>query len=317
MSRPEPASTPRQLLDKLTEPTGEILPRDGARILAYLACIRYPEVLVLQGSPLLGLAFSAGRFTPGMLGPGAIFAVASFLLVAHIFSFNDWANIALDSTDPNKSTRVFSVKGITPPGVLGLSLGLLAGSLLLFGFLPQRTFVLAVAIAALGIVYSHPFVNAKGIPVVSSLPHLIGGTLHFLLGYSAFSSIDGRGVLIALFFAFTFTAGHLNQEVRDHDGDRPSGVRTNAVAFGKRAAFLAGLCVFTLAYADLLFLAYSDVVPRVVGVLPLALYPVHVSWSIATLRRGLTFESVSRFQRRYRVLYAVMGLAMVLTLLRA
>jgi 4-hydroxybenzoate polyprenyltransferase len=306
---------PGKVLDSLVEPAGGFLSRERAGILTYLACVRYPEVLILQGSPLLGLAFSDRRFSPGMLGVSATFAVASFLLVAHIFSFNDWANVALDSSDPNKSTRVFSTKGITPRGVLGLSLGLLAGSLLLFAFLPRRTFVLAVAIAALGILYSHPSVNAKGIPVVSSLPHLIGGTLHFLLGYSVFSSIDRRGILIALFFALTFTAGHLNQEVRDHDGDRPNGVRTNAVAFGKRATFLGGLVVFTLAYADLLLLACSGIVPAVVGVLPLALYPLHIFWSVGTLRHELTFESVSRFQRRYRALYAVMGLGMIVALL--
>ena len=316
MSSPEPSSAPRKVLDNLTHRAGASLPREEVGILAYLRCIRYPEVVVLQGSPLLGLAFSAGRFTTGMLGVGAVFAVASFLLVAHIFSFNDWANIAPDSSDPNKSARVFSTKGITPRGVLGLSLGLLAGSLLLFAFLPLRTFVLAAAIATLGILYSHPSANAKGIPVVSSLPHLIGGTLHFLLGYSVFNSIDRRGVLIALFFALTFTAGHLNQEVRDHDGDRRNGVRTNAVAFGKCATFLGGLVVFTLAYADLLFLAYTGIVPVIVGLLPLSLYPLHVFWSVGTLHRGLTFESVSRFQIRYRVLYAVMGLGMGVMLLR-
>jgi hypothetical protein len=88
------------------------------------------------------------------------------------------------------------------------------------------------------------------------------------------------------------------------------------VAVGKLATFLAGLIVFTLAYADLLFLACSGIVPAVVAVLPLSLYPLHVFWSVGTLRRGLSFESVSRFQRRYRLLYAVIGLGMVVTLLR-
>lgn len=286
-----------------------------ARPLTYLACIRYHEVLVLQGSPLLGAAFAIGAPTADGIARLAAFAVASFLLVAHIFSFNDWAGAITDSNDPNKSAGVFATRGVTPRQVLVFSLGLLGAALLLFLAMPFRTFLLAVAIAALGVFYSHPRINAKGIPVLSSSPHLLGGLLHFLLGYSLFRPIDGRGVLIALFFALTFTAGHLNQEVRDQDGDRMNGLVTNAVAFGKAAAFLAGLVVFTLAYADLFLLAWVGIVATPLGILAAVLYPVHVYWSVTTLRGGLTFERVSRFQGRYRALYALIGLGMLATLL--
>ena len=293
-----------------------VAPRRRLGPLAYLPCIRYHEVLVLQGSPLLGTAFAVGHVSVEAIAWILVLAVGSFLLVAHIFSFNDWAGITEDSKDPNKSASVFSTRGLSPRGVLLLSAALLVAALLIFLFLPLRTLMLAVAIGALGAFYSHPSTNAKGIPIASSAHHLIGGLLHFLLGYSLFRPIDQRGALIALFFALTFTAGHLNQEVRDHDGDRLNGLRTNAVAFGPTAAFLAGLLVFTLAYADLLFLAHSGIVPPALGLLPLVLYPLHVFWSVRTLRGGLTFESVSQFQSRYRMLYALMGLGMVVTLLR-
>jgi 4-hydroxybenzoate polyprenyltransferase len=283
--------------------------------LAYLSCIRYRDVLVLQGSPLLGAVFSLEQSTTETIVRLPVFALGSFLLVAHIFSFNDWAGTKSDSNDPNKSASVFSTKGVSRSGVLVLSEALLVAALLAFVFLPARTLLLAVLIAALGIFYSHPSTNAKGIPILSSCPHLIGGLLHFLLGYSVFQPVDRRGALIALFFALTFTAGHLNQEVRDYEGDRLNGLRTNAVMFGPKAVFLAGLLVFTLAYADLVSLAYARLVPALLGTLPLALYPIHVVWTLGTLRTGLTFESVSRFQTRYRMLYALIGLALVATLL--
>ena len=283
---------------------------------AYLSCIRYQEVLLLQGSPLLGAAFALKEITVESALSVLLLALAGFLLVAHIFTFNDWAGIASDSNDPNKSANVFSTRGITPRGVLLLSAGLLAASLLVFALLPGRTFLVAVAIAALGLFYSHPSVNAKGLPLVSSSPHLIGGTLHFLLGYSLFGAVDRRGILIALFFALTFTAGHLNQEVRDYDGDRLNGLLTNAVAFGRTAAFVAGFLGFTLAYGDLVVLAHAGLVPAPLGTVPLVLYPLHVFWSARTLRAGLSFENVSRFQSRYRMLYALIGLTMVVTLLR-
>ena len=290
--------------------------RAGLELRAYLSCIRYQEVLLLQGSPLLGAAFALKEITAESALSVLLLALAGFLLVAHIFTFNDWAGIASDSNDPNKSANVFSTRGITPRGVLLLSAGLLAASLLVFALLPGRTFLVAVAIAALGLFYSHPSVNAKGLPLVSSSPHFIGGTLHFLLGYSLFAGIDRRGILIAFFFALTFTAGHLNQEVRDYEGDRLNGVLTNAVAFGRTAAFVAGFLGFTLAYGDLVVLAHAGLVPAPLGTVPLVLYPLHVFWSARTLRAGLSFENVSRFQSRYRMLYALIGLTMVVTLLR-
>ena len=299
------------------KPTSDVgVRRARLDLRAYLSCIRYQEVLLLQGSPLLGAAFALKEITAESALSVLLLALAGFLLVAHIFTFNDWAGIASDSNDPNKSANVFSTRGITPRGVLLLSAGLLAASLLVFALLPGRTFLVAVAIAALGLLYSHPSINAKGLPLVSSSPHLVGGTLHFLLGYSLFGGIDSRGILIAFFFALTFTAGHLNQEVRDYEGDRLNGVLTNAVAFGRTAAFVAGFLGFTLAYGDLVVLAHAGLVPTPLGTVPLVLYPLHVFWSARTLRAGLSFENVSRFQSRYRMLYALIGLTMVVTLLR-
>ena len=289
-------------------------PRKRAGLVAYISCVRYRDVLLLQGAPLLGLAFGVRRMTTEDLVTTLVFALASILLVAHVFTFNDWAGIALDSNDPNKAADVFVVRGISRHGVALFSLGLLAASLPLLALLRVQTLLLGIAIAALSALYSHPAFNAKGTPVVSSLPHLVGGALHFLLGYSVFGGIDGRGTLIALFFALTFTAGHLNQEVRDYDGDRLNGIRTNAVAFGKTSAFVAGLLLFTLAYADLFFLAYAGLVPAALAVLPSVLYPLHVFWSVTTFRAGLSFANVSRFQNRYRMLYAVIGVAMIAAL---
>lgn len=272
----------------------------------YLSCLRYRDIVVLQGSPLMGVAFTLGEVKPELISSLGLFALASFLLVAHIFCFNDWAGIASDLQDPNKAKEVFLTKGITRREVGALSLFLGLFSLALFSLLPFRTLLLAVGILLLGLFYSF---YAKGIPVVSSGVHLIGGVLHFLLGYSLFGGIGSRGVLIGLYFALTFVAGHLNQEVRDYEGDRLNGILTNGVRFGKRKTFLAGFLLFTIAYGHLVFLAHSGLVPPQLRYL-IGLYPVHVVLSWRTFRAGLTFQSISRFQASYRVLYALIGLSM-------
>jgi 4-hydroxybenzoate polyprenyltransferase len=272
-----------------------------------------PEILVLQGSPLLGAAFALRHPAAGNLGPLALLLVANVCLMAHIFLLNDWSGLTTDLTDPNKAAGVFTARGISRKAIGGLAAGLLAVSLLLFSRLGPSTLWLALAIATLSALYSLPRFNWKGRPLLSSAAHLAGGALHFLLGYSLGSAIDRRGLALATFFALTFAAGHLTQEVRDHHGDVLNAIRTNAVIFGPRRTFAASLSLFTLAYVLLLLLALQGILPLPLAPL-IALYPVHLRWSLNTLAEGLTYASVRRLQARYRALYAIIGLAMAAAL---
>src|SRR5205807_5788062 len=67
---------------------------------------------------------------------------------------------------------------------------LLIAGLLVFALINERVVVLGAIVAVLGFFYSHPKLNFKGTPIASSLPHLIGGIFHFLLGYSVFTEIE-------------------------------------------------------------------------------------------------------------------------------
>jgi 4-hydroxybenzoate polyprenyltransferase len=280
----------------------------------YLRCIRFRELFLLQGSPLLGIAFTIGEITPAKVAALVVFLVADLLLLAHTFTFNDWAEYAADLNDRNKASGVLRTREASRSEIGRLATLLLVASLVLFAALGLRMLVLAGAVAVLGFAYSHPAIHGKGIPILSSALHLVGGLLHFLLGYALFGDPTAPGVLIGVFFALTFAAGHLNQEIRDYEGDRLNGIRTNAAVFGPRPVFLAGLVLFTLAYAHLAFLAMIGVIPGVLGWLSL-LYVLHLAWSIRVLRAGFGFESMSRFRDGYRILYAVIGLAMLVTLL--
>jgi 4-hydroxybenzoate polyprenyltransferase len=183
---------------------------------------------------------------------------------------------------------------------------------MLFGIVSAAAFALALAIASLSALYSAPMFHMKGLPVFNSVLHLVGGTLHFLLGYATFSAIDGRGLAIGCFFGLVFTAGHLTHEARDREGDLLNGIRTNAVAFGKMQSFVAGLVLFTAAYALLVALAAVGSVPRALYAAA-ALYPLHLYASLHALRAGLSFESLHQLQRCYRLLYAVVGIMMLVT----
>lgn len=292
-----------------------VMPLSTARAatLRYLSCLRLPEILVLQGSPLLGAAFAIRHPSAEILGPLAILVAANVLLVAHIFMLNDWAGLTADLADPNKAAGVFTARGVGRKEIGVLTAGLLALSLLLFSRLGPVPLCLSLGIAALSALYSLPRFNWKGRPLLNSVAHLAGGALHFLLGYSLGSAIDGRGLATATFFALIFAAGHLTQEIRDHQGDALNAIRTNSVIFGQRRTFLASLALFTLAHALLLLLALQGTLPRPLAAL-VVLFPVHLRWSLETLGEGLDYASVHRLQARYRALYAIVGLVMVAAL---
>jgi 1,4-dihydroxy-2-naphthoate octaprenyltransferase len=147
---------------------------------------------------------------------------------------------------------------------------------------------------------------------VASLIHVLGGTFHFLLGYSVGHAVDARGVAIGIFFGLVFAGGHLNQEVRDYDADLRNGIRTNAVAFGRRRTFLSSLLVFTAAYALLAFLVSLGILARPL-IWSTLFWPWHVACSLQALRSGLGFEAALWMRRQYRLLFALVGLAMLLT----
>jgi 4-hydroxybenzoate polyprenyltransferase len=287
-------------------------PGPALRVLRLLSAIRWDEVLVLQGAPLIGAIFSIGAWTVGNILLLAIFAVGSCCLVAHVYVLNDWSGIHGDLRDPHRAARTFAAKGISRTEFGFLATALLALSLLLFAFLGKATLILALAIAGLSALYSAPLFHMKGLPLLNSLLHFVGGALHFLLGYAAFTAIDARGVAIGCFFALVFTAGHLTHEARDCECDLLNVIRTNAVVFGRTQSYFAGLALFTVAYALLVALAACGAVPRVL-VLVAVLYPVHLFASLRAMRAGLSFESLSRLQRCYRALYAIIGIMMVVT----
>jgi 4-hydroxybenzoate polyprenyltransferase len=293
----------------MTETT--IANRQPARLASrLLSCIRFDEVFVLQGAPLIGAMFSIGALTMHNIVAAAVLAAGSLCLVAHVYVLNDWSGIQGDLRDPGRAARTSVATGVSRNQLGGLAVALLAVSLLLFGFLGTTAFVLALAIASASALYSAPAIHGKGRPILNSLLHLVGATLHFLLGYATFTAIDGRGIAVGTFFGLVFAAGHLSHETRDRDVDLLNGIRTNAVAFGQTKAFLASLALFTAAYALLVVLAVSGAVPRLL-MLAAALCPVHLYAALRALRAGLSLESLSRLQRCYRLIFAAIGVMMV------
>ena len=285
--------------------------RQYARVMQHFASTRSLEVLVLQAAPLLGSLRGGVILERSSVMRLGLLLVGSLALTAHVFVFNDWAGHSSDIRDPRRATVVFARRRIRSRQVACVAIALLIFANVAFAAVGVHAILLGAAIAALSLLYSSSRTFGKGTPIVASINHLIGGALLFLLGYTLSRPFDTRSVLISLFFGLVFVGGHLNQEVRDYEGDLLNGICTSAVVFGRRRTFLASLLVFTAAYAMLAGLA-------VVGILPglllwsTILWPLHVAWSLRALQRGLGFETAVWMQRRYRLLFAVIGFAMLI-----
>jgi 4-hydroxybenzoate polyprenyltransferase len=284
--------------------------RHYARAIQHFASTRALEVLVLQASPILGSFLGGFSLKPSGVIRLGLLLIGSVALTAHVFVFNDWAGHTSDSRDPRRSTLVFGRWGISRRQVACVATGLLIFANVTFAAVGRQAVLLGAGIAALSVLYSCSPRFGKSTPIVASINHLLGGALHFLLGYTLSRPLDASGLIISLFFGLVFAGGHLNQEVRDYEGDLLNGIRTSAVVFGCRRAFLASLFTFTSAYAILAGLAALGILPRLL-LWSTVLWPLHVAWSLRALERGLGFETALWMQRRYRLLFALIGLAML------
>src|ERR1043166_6191960 len=283
---------------------------DYARVVRHFGSTRALEIFALQASPILGIVLGGFSFQlDSVIRPGLLI-LRRLALTAHVFVLNDWAGHVGDSRDPRRVTLPFDRRGINRHHVARVAVALLIFANVAFAIIGTRAVLLGAGIATLSLLYSCSPSLGKSTPIAASINHLLGGALHFLLGYSLFHAFDARGVWISLFFGFVFAAGHLNQEIRDYDVDRLNEIHTSAVVFGCSRTFLASLFLFTVAYAILFTLAAKGILPRLL-LWSVVVWLLQVFWSLQALRRGLGFETALWMQQRYRLLFAFIGIAML------
>lgn len=285
--------------------------RQTLSLTRYFVSTRGLEVLLLQASPVLGVFF--GGLRPGDLDMRrpACLLLGSLALTAHAFLLNDWAGYHQDLPDPRRTESVLSQRGIPRGRIIWATLILLFIAISLFAVLGYSALLFGLSIAIISFVYSCVPGFGKSSPILGSINHLFGGALHFLLGYSTFHPVDLSGIELSLFFGLVFAGGHLNQEVRDYEGDSFNKIRTNAVVFGCRPTFLASMAIFTGAYAVIAgFAVLQSRMDLLTG--SLVVWILHSSLFLHALNRGLSYNTACWMQRRYRILLAIIGFMMIL-----
>ncbi len=287
----------------------------GIKLKTWSSCIRYQDAFVALMPAVVGIIFSL-EYLNFETGFKILYCtIGTFFLMVHIFSFNDWADMVADHQDPKKENS-FLTKDITEMEMLSLAVISALASLLIFVFLSRQLFMLAILGIALSTVYSFPNTRFQGkrIPFLSSILHMAGSSIAFLLGYALFSKIDARGIYIGFYFSLLFVAGHLMQEVQDFDGDRLNGTRTHAVRFGQGPTFITANVLFTLSYIYIFWLAQTGIVPSVLKYL-LLFYPVHIIMVWQVSRNGLDYHNMRQLRDRYRLLYGLIVLIICVSVL--
>ncbi len=283
--------------------------RRYVRIVRHFVASRGIEVGILQAAPLLGA--SVGGLGVHDAGRATLLVLGSVALTAHVFLINDWADFRSDTRDLRRADlgtnrygtdRTHIAQAAFATAVIGL------GALAALGL---RTVIIGAGVAALSLLYSCAPRLGKSAPGAASLNHVVGGGMHFLLGYSVGHAIDAKGIAVGAAVGLVFAAGHLNQEVRDYEFDRASGIQTFAVRFGQEQGFFASFCLFTAAYLLIAALAAVGTLPTLL-LASLAVWLVQARWWLQALHRGVGAEAALWMQRRYRLLFIAVGFAMLI-----
>jgi 4-hydroxybenzoate polyprenyltransferase len=274
----------------------------------YVWSARVGDFAVLATIPLLGFAYGTERVTPAIVFAGAALAAASLLLVVHIFALNDWA----DYHDDRKAGASGKLAPASRNSILLVSVISLAGCIGVVWSMSRPALLPALGVVIASAIYSLEWpIRGKEVLLLSSALHAICGAGCFLLGLAVAAGLSLRGSEAWTFIGLSMAAGHIHQEISDYREDLASRARTHATELGPRAAFTLGQLTFAAAFLALLILAGGTEAGLFRALVALA-WAVNLALAIACWRDGLTHDATDRYRSRYRVLYSLIGLALLL-----
>jgi len=272
--------------------------------------IRYFDVILVSSFPNFGAVLAMPDLSLLNIIRLAVFNLFNIIFVTHVFIYNDWCDAKINPSEPDHRTRhALKRRVLSDREILGVNAALLVVSLIGFGLLSIRLLVLVLVIEAVTYFYSQQRVNLKGIPVISLFVHFITSFFYVLAGWILFREFAIPGFFISAFMGLVMVAGHFFNEIDDFEQDLAVGIRTNAVAFGQRSSFHAGMLAFIASSAW--FLAGSRLwltspAYTWLGGAMLAAWLVQY-WRYRKWKGG---DSIKGFRSFYRAAYALFALAL-------
>lgn len=214
----------------------------------------------------LALTLLGVLFSQGWLGTRLIAVLfANFLAMTYAFMINDVEDAEEDSQNPKKKKRNPLCNGsLTRQEGLLVSNITLVISFLLYLYIAIQTgftlvLILGIITLAVSFLYSWRKVRLKAIPIVDVITHMfmLSGSI-FLTSYYSYSPTLTTIPLIAFVSMILISAyGQLENEVRDFDTDKKTGIKTFATIVGIQAARFIRNAFLFIAILFVLYVIYS------------------------------------------------------------
>ena len=276
------------------------------KVLSFLKSARSAEVALMIGFPITGalVAFDSvsDLFTVDLL----LFILGVFFLCSAVYSFNGWAGMAEDE----KNIRLSALKGKRKFFLFSLII-FIVSFIIIFSLLSSFLVISSIVSFFLWMVYSFPKKGFKYKPVLGTLIHFVGQILHFEMGYSVIKGTDSFSLLVSIYFALLFSAGHINHELIDYEADKEAGTQTGAVYFGKKAWTYVSFFLFSGATVFLLWISITRTINIIIFFPFIAAGSIHVARKLMTYRYDFSRERYLTERSFYRFAYFVAGILFV------
>lgn len=262
---------------------------------------------MMTGLPFMGYIIGAERLDCQSALNLFLTLVASYLLLVHVFALNDSADFIADGKDPQRTRNCTIRPAVSQRIILIISLSSGIASLLLLSVLRMTSFIPAVLIMLASFIYSWPTVLwGKNTPFLSTALHFVGGASLYAIGHLVAASYwQFSSVGLALFFGFSLSAGHVFQEIGDHDIDTANRIKTHSTMFGQESAYWFGQFNFTVAFLVLALLSIGEHI-----VLPISIIGAFLVfiWMFSWKLRILSFsrEACNMYRVSYNLAYALL-----------
>lgn len=274
----------------------------GASISKYWKAFRLNEVILMSGFFIIGSFFSIENLNQENIISLILLSILSFSIVFSVYSFN----AAAGKKEDQNNLRLKNLWNLNKNTFYILSFVFFVLSIAICLYLNPLCIGFTIIILLLWVLYSHPRIGLKRKAIWGTLIHFIGQILHFNLAFIVFQPISLDSILIATFFSFAFSSGHLLHEIIDYESDKEAGLKTSAVLFGKKTMTFTIIVSLMINLIIILFLGRQEIIEHI----------AFLSFSISTflhliLLIILYFSEKIRpttVRNIYRVLYFFSGL---------
>lgn len=285
------------------------------KLVYFVRSIRWFEIAVRTGAPIMAILILAPELDLANVFKIVHSFFAFFFLWAHGYIFNEWGGYDFDKNDISKAKTPLLAGQIAHRESLNLAIIFASISIILYSLLDTRLLLIVFFDILMGILYVHPKILFKNVPIISFMILFIVSVNDFLLAWLLFSPDISRGLLIAVYFGILGITGQHFHEAGDHDSDKKVNIKTNAVRFGKKLIFVLGFIFYTLSVLYFIALSFIKVIPIYLYLVLLVTYPIYLAIFFKCLCSGISTTNVHYFVKTYRLLYGIIGLCFVVLLL--